>query len=180
MTAGRIQLIATERGAGVRSAGQMAAHTGELHITADGRLMLNRARAAERLQATSHSAGIEVKDTLYAQGGAQLTAGDRIQLGEEALVAAGGEVALEAKVVTLGQGARVVSGIDTAGRQGAAGGTLEVKADEIDLNRTAASGPAALSAGGDLRLTTRTVRARNARIQSGGALHLQSATTLTL
>ena len=44
MTAGRIRIIATERGAGVRSAGHMAAHTGDMRITADGKLMLNRAR----------------------------------------------------------------------------------------------------------------------------------------
>ena len=147
MTAGRIQLIATERGAGVQSMGHMAAHTGELRITADGKLLLNRARAAEHLLATSHHADIEVKDTLYAQGDLHLSAGETIQLGDKARVAAGG--------------------------------TLDIKADEIDLNRTA-SGPEALSAGSEIRLTTRTVSALNARIQSQGALHLKSATTLTL
>ena len=192
MTAGRIQIIATERGAGVHSAGPMAANAGELRITADGQLVLNRARAGQRLLATSHNAGIEVRDTLYAKGGLQLTVRDTLQLGEQAMVAAAGEVMLKAEAVTLGQGARGVSGLAAAGAlmvrarrlagagQLAAGGTLDIEADEIDLNRAAASGPTALSAGGDLRLMTRTVSARNARIQSGGALHLKSAATLTL
>ena len=199
MYAGRIKIVATEKGAGVNSAGPMAANAGDMNITADGKLVLSRARAERQLTASSGSAAIEVKDTLYAKQAIALTGKSAVRLAGKALVASAGDTSLKAEAVTLGQAALAASGLGEDGKQNptgdlnieadrltagdgqlAAGRTLTVSAAVIDLDRAAAGGPEALRSLDDMKLNTRMVFARNARISALGALQLKSAAALTL
>nr|WP_323744605.1 DUF637 domain-containing protein [Pseudomonas sp. UFMG81] len=75
MYAGAIRLVGTERGVGVRLAGDMAASAGDLNIDAAGQLTLGNASAGRDLNIKAGSA--ELNGNAYAGGSATLrTAGD--------------------------------------------------------------------------------------------------------
>ena len=101
MYAGKIILVGTEAGVGVRNAGHIGASAGEVVITADGRL-LNSGRIGSVAQTQINaSRGIDNSGTVYAQGDAVLTT--RGHIDNSGVIAAQGNTALSAS----GAGSRI-------------------------------------------------------------------------
>ena len=198
LQAGRIGLLATEQGVGVRAPTEMAAHSGQMTLTADGRLVLGRAQAQGPVIVRSDTAAVEIETALFSDGAITLT-GQSAVLSDSATMAAGGDVTLEvADTVTLGDGALLASGMTgfdgtlqgdgalsvTAARllasdaRLAAAGTAEITADTVALDQSTAR--EALTVLGSTTLTTDRVTAMGATLTLGGDLTLNSDTALAL
>lgn len=61
MQADRIKIVVTDKGAGVRMRSDMAAHTGELTLSADGKISLGNASARDGVNIQSKSKQVEAK-----------------------------------------------------------------------------------------------------------------------
>ena len=106
MYAGKIVLVGTEAGVGVRNAGHIGASAGEVVITADGRLHNNgRIGSAGQTQINA-SRGIDNSGTIYAQGDAVLNT--RGHIDNSGVIAAQGNTTLSAS----GAGSRIGSTAD--------------------------------------------------------------------
>jgi len=96
MYAGKIHMIGTEAGLGVRNAGSIGASVGEVHIDANGMLTntsTGRMTSAGNTQVTTTN-GISNQGTIYAQGNTMLTtSGDLTNTG---MIAALGDTTLAA------------------------------------------------------------------------------------
>ncbi len=92
MYAGAIRLIGTEQGVGVRLAGDLAAHAGDIHIDANGQLSLGRTAAAGELNVKAQ--GVQLTRDTYAAGDANVQAAQR--LSNQDALAAGGQIRLQA------------------------------------------------------------------------------------
>ncbi|WP_296223644.1 filamentous hemagglutinin N-terminal domain-containing protein, partial [Ralstonia sp. UBA689] len=73
MYAGKITLVGTESGVGVRNAGQVGASAGDVTVTADGRLENSGRITASAGVRTDTNGGVANSGTLYAQGDTQLS-----------------------------------------------------------------------------------------------------------
>ncbi|MBX9489028.1 filamentous hemagglutinin N-terminal domain-containing protein, partial [Yersinia enterocolitica] len=150
MYAGKIRLIGTESGIGVRNAGEIGASAGDITITADGMLVNSGQINSAAQLAVKTSADIDNSGVLYASGDTQLTTAGK--LNNTGTAAAAGDTALRAVEVNssrnslLGAGVKsdnssVTSGtlsIDASGQLIAQGknvsGTAQnFNADSIDL-----------------------------------------------
>ena len=97
MYAGKIALVGTEAGVGVRNAGQIGASVGEVVVTLDGRLENSgRILGATSLRVDTTGA-IENTGTVYSQGDAQLTS--QAALKNRGTIAAAGSLAASATEV---------------------------------------------------------------------------------
>lgn len=151
MYAGKIRLIGTESGVGVRNAGEIGASAGDIAITADGMLVNSGQIKSTQQLAVNTAAGIENSGVLYAQGNTQLTTAGK--LSNSGTIAAAGDTSLRAAEVNssrdsvLGAGVKsdnsaITSGtlrIDASGKLTAQGknvsGTAQVlNAHSIDLS----------------------------------------------
>ncbi|WP_145560497.1 hemagglutinin repeat-containing protein, partial [Yersinia bercovieri] len=151
MYAGKIRLIGTESGVGVRNAGEIGASAGDITITADGMLVNSGQINSAQHLAVNTAAGIENAGVLYAQGNTQLTTAGK--LSNSGTIAAAGDTSLRAAEVNssrdsvLGAGVKsdssaITSGtlrIDASGKLTAQGknvsGTAQVlNAHSIDLS----------------------------------------------
>ncbi|WP_261371693.1 hemagglutinin repeat-containing protein [Yersinia aleksiciae] len=172
MYAGKIRLIGTESGVGVRNAGEIGASAGDISITADGMLVNSGQIKSTQQLAVNTAAGIENTGVLYAQGNTQLsTAG---KLSNSGTIAAAGDTSLRAAEVNssrnslLGAGVKsdnsaITSGtlrIDASGMLTAQGknisGTAQVlNAHSIDLSgsQTQSQDLTLTAQGGDIDLT---------------------------
>ncbi|MGA4213175.1 hemagglutinin repeat-containing protein [Ralstonia nicotianae] len=94
MYAGKITLVGTEAGVGVRNAGQIGASAGDVTVTADGRLENSgRITASGNVHADTNG-GVTNAGTVYAQGDTQLaTRGNVVNTG---VIAAQGNTTLAA------------------------------------------------------------------------------------
>ena len=199
MHAGSIRLIATGTGAGVNMQGAMAANAGAMTLSADGRLTLRRATSKGPLAARSASRTVDVGDTLFSDDAIVLQGGSAVDLADGALVAARGDVTLEAPAVTLGTGAFAASGQNADGSRTAtgtlavragtlsagsaglsAGGLLSIVAQTVDLSRPVDTGEATLQSTGAITIDAGNVDASNGRIAAGGDLVLGSADALSI
>ncbi|MBS1132370.1 MAG: putative large exoprotein involved in heme utilization or adhesion of ShlA/HecA/FhaA family, partial [Proteobacteria bacterium] len=135
MYAGKIALVGTEAGVGVRNAGQIGAASGEVSVTVDGRLINSGvlSAASQALNIASH--GLDNTGTLTSQADLAITSqGDVVNAG---LINAGRELKLD-----------VVGPIDNSGTL--SGQRLDLSADRLDntgiLRQTGSQG-LALSVG---------------------------------
>ncbi|HMQ40146.1 MAG TPA: filamentous hemagglutinin N-terminal domain-containing protein [Paracoccus sp. (in: a-proteobacteria)] len=174
MYADRIIIRSTESGAGVRAPQNMAANAGEMHITADGRLVMGRAAAPKVTLRSTHS-DVEIRESILAGEQAE------IEAARDLVIAANGQLVSDS-VLELG------AGRDTVLRQGAvvasrgadvsvaSGGTLRI-ADGASLyapqDLNIAGGGLDLATGGTLLAAD----ALNLRL-SGGAAVLSAETRL--
>lgn len=101
MYAGKITLIGTEAGLGVRNAGVINANTGSLTLTADGQLQNSGSIIGNGDVAIATSATISNSGTLYAQGNTNLTT--QADINNSGLIAAQGNTSL----VANGTGSRI-------------------------------------------------------------------------
>ncbi len=170
MYAGKIMLVGTESGVGVRNAGQIGAMAGEVIVSADGKLQNLGAissTTATRITATS----VENSGTLYAKGDLKLdSTGD---IDNSGTVASQNHTTLTAKTIRSTTASNLAAGVGVDGKlgnsgnlalraatvkaqgQNLAGGDVSVEADDLDLSSsqtlgrnvtlTASTGDASLS-----------------------------------
>jgi filamentous hemagglutinin len=132
MQAGRIKMVVTEKGAGVRMRGDMAANAGELSLSADGKISIGNA---------SGNNGVSISSKGSASAG-RLTSKKSVSVkaGKDAKVASIG--AEEDILINGGAGF-----VDVAGTLGASG-ALNLLADgRIALADASAAGPVSLWSG---------------------------------
>lgn len=153
MQAGRIKMVVTEKGAGVRMRGDMAANAGELSLSADGKISISNA---------SGNNGVSISSKGSVSAG-RLTSKKSVSVkaGKDARVASVG--AEEDILINGGAGF-----IDVAGTLGASG-ALNLLADgRIALADASAAGPVSLWSGAGSIAISGTA-------QSGAAMSLTAA-----
>lgn len=198
MYAGRIQLIATEAGVGVRMLGDAAARADDFSISSAGKIDLRSKVAAQRdLTVTSAATGA---DAIHLSG-AQLSARRDVELRAAAggatitggVLVAGGDLDIALTTLTDVQSADAVAdnnkrygqnvAITTTGAttldgvSWGAGGSLTANMGALDVGAAGAtlsssSGTLALTTAGDMNLNTATVWSKNDMSLSatGGAI----------
>ncbi|WP_231654761.1 hemagglutinin repeat-containing protein [Ralstonia solanacearum] len=187
MYAGKITLVGTEAGVGVRNAGQIGASAGDVTVTADGRL-----ENSGRITATANvhvdtNGGIANAGTVYAQGDTQLATRGNVGNTSTGVIAAQGNTTVAATGASstidsqtgsvLGAGLRGDGTVGTSGTlqlsatgqlkaqgQNLAGGDLAASAAAISLadSRTAARNVTLTAGSGDLDASRATVSATQA------------------
>lgn len=126
MYAGKITLLATEAGVGVRNAGKLYAGVGDVIITANGQLQ-NAGQITSSGQAQIDTQnGVQNTGTVYAQGNTTITTrGDINNSGANAVIAAQNHTALGAtgvgSQITSTTGSVLAAGVQTDGTLGTSG-----------------------------------------------------------
>ncbi|MET2528007.1 hemagglutinin repeat-containing protein [Ralstonia pseudosolanacearum] len=185
MYAGKITLVGTEAGVGVRNAGQIGASAGDVTVTADGRLENSgRITASGNVHADTNG-GVTNAGTVYAQGDTQLvTRGNVVNTGVIAaqgnttLAATGAASTIDSQAGSVlgagllsdgtvsGSGALQLSATGQLQAQGQnfAGADLTAGAASINLadSRTAARNITLTASGGDLDASRATLLASQA------------------
>ena len=202
MYAGRITLVGTEAGLGVRIAGDMAASTADMVLTANGTLELKSNLSAKtNIQLASTASDVTVDTTVYAGGSVTATANaGTVKVNAGGSLGAAGDVAVTADQVQLGAGGKIVAGLDAGGAlttSGAlslnattkitagdgfmgGGASVTLKAPTIDLSRTADDNSEAVRSRGTLKIEGGNVTASNGRIASDGAMTLGGTSSIVL
>ncbi|ATM85663.1 hemagglutinin repeat-containing protein [Yersinia frederiksenii] len=194
MYAGKIRLIGTESGVGVRNAGEIGASAGDITITADG-MLVNSGQISSAQQLTVKTTGeIENAGVLYAQGNTQLTTAGK--LSNTGTLAAAGDTSLRAAEVNsshnsvLGAGiksdnSRITSGtlrVEASGKLLAQGKNISGTAQHftgqsLDLSgsQTQSSDLALTAQGGDIDLTGADLSANQLSASTASMLRTDSA-----
>lgn len=186
LRAGKILLLSTENGVGVRAPAEMAAHAGEMTLTADGRLVLGRASSRGRATVRSVSGGVEIEGSLFSEESVEVT-GESATLAKDAALASAGDLEVVATTISLGGDALVAAGMTGEGElEGdgtltltatgltasdarlAAAGDARISADAITLDRT--NSGEALTVLGDAIVKTGSISATGATLSVGGDL----------
>ena len=145
MYAGKIKLVGTEAGVGVRNAGQIGAMAGEVTVTADGRLVNQGAISSAADTGLATGGGVDNRGSVYAKGAVQVSTAGAVD--NTGTVAAQGDVRIQAAKLDSARDALLAAGVDT---QGVSSGnaTLKVQAQQIAANgQNHASGAVDLKAG---------------------------------
>lgn len=189
MYAGKIKLVGTEAGVGVRNAGQIGAMAGDVVIGADGKLQNLGAISSAGDTRVASNQSIDNSGSLYAKGDMRLSSQTTID--NTGVVAAQGKTSLEADRVRSSGESLLASGIDAQGNSGAAAdleikarqvaangqnhasGKLDVEADNLDLShsRTRSTDLSLNARNGDLDLSA-------SQIDSTGTLQASASGTL--
>ncbi|WP_249672141.1 two-partner secretion domain-containing protein [Pseudomonas abieticivorans] len=175
MYAGKIKLVGTEAGMGVRNAGQIGASAGDVVISADGQLS-NRGQISStgNLQLTGQR-GIDNSGDLYSQGDATLTTAGT--LANSAQVAAARHVTLSAAQVSNSNKGLLAAGVNADGLV-TGNGTLNVSAQQAINNQGSAlaAGDVSLNAA-QLNLAGSDSSGQNINLHAGnGDIDLAGAT----
>ncbi|MGL4666383.1 MAG: hemagglutinin repeat-containing protein, partial [Saezia sp.] len=184
MYAGKIHLIGTEAGVGVRNAGHIGASVGEVRITAEGRLLNSGTLNAQNhinLQTTE----IDNQGTLYSQG--TLTASTRNVINAGTL-ASSANMTLQAQDISNQQNALIAAGLNKEG-QLANSATLSINTSNtltnagtlVGMQTTALSGGSILNAQSGEIISGNTVNINitsltNRGLIDGVSTHLQAET----
>ncbi|WP_336232515.1 two-partner secretion domain-containing protein [Thalassospira sp. CH_XMU1458] len=86
MYANRIRLVGTEQGVGVKVAGDLAASSGELTISADGKISVNNLTSAQNISVASAADSVTVTGTVQASQTTQIKADNAIEVQSQASV----------------------------------------------------------------------------------------------
>ncbi|EGM0865561.1 hemagglutinin repeat-containing protein [Salmonella enterica] len=185
MYANKITLVGTEKGLGVRNAGELGAGAGELTLNVDGTLD-NRGRLQSQGSLRIASQGdLNNPGSLVADKDVSLSATGTLR--NEGLVRAGGNTTLTANHIDSTSGSHLAAGVDAQGgitRPGnlvlTASGELKAQGQNLAQNLLAARG-SRIDMGGsqtsaktltltathdDVRTAGATIKAENARIQA--------------
>nr|WP_243667226.1 hemagglutinin repeat-containing protein [Pseudomonas brassicae] len=175
MYAGKIMLVGTEGGVGVRNAGKIGASAGDVVISADGKLLNSGSISSAGATRVATSGDIDNHGTLYAKGDVRLSSGG--DLNNRGTVASQANVTLKSSAaegrIHSSEGAALAAGLDEKGKLGTrgnltlsaatvqsqgeqlAGGTVQVTAGKVDLShsRTVASNLTLTASAGDIDLS---------------------------
>jgi filamentous hemagglutinin len=165
MYAGKITLVGTESGVGVRNAGQIGASAGNVTITADGRLdNIGHIAASADLHVDTR-VGIDNRGTLYAKGNTKLST--RGNVTNAGTVAAQGDTGIDADNVDSRIGSVIAAGLQGDGTWGS-NGDVQVSATGLltALGVNIAAGDLSL-AGAAIDITGSQTGARNISISAG-------------
>ncbi|MGG5538913.1 filamentous hemagglutinin N-terminal domain-containing protein [Burkholderia vietnamiensis] len=181
LTAGRVQLIVTDQGAGVHSVGKIYANAGDVVVTANGDIAIaDGSLKAERDVALTTPGTVSLQGAqLTAANNANLQAGN-IVLSDDVTgpttVSAGNTVELTSSGAITNTGSLIQAGA-TASDGTTTGGDVIVNAAGDITNRSSANNLAILfAANGRTRLTAGgNIINANARILSNGAVDLTAA-----
>ncbi|WP_107675999.1 hemagglutinin repeat-containing protein [Agrobacterium sp. LAD9] len=199
MYAGRIKIIATDKGAGVNMKGNMAANAGAMTLTADGKLTLGKTYASKSIAARSASRSVTVESTLFSDEAVVLEGKSIAELAADALVGAKGDVTIKGQSVVVGAGALAASGLDANGVQSAlgrldiqaeelnagkgrlfGGSLLSIAAGSIDISRDTDNGKDIFRSLGLITIDARRIDAANGRATANGNLTLSSESGLAI
>jgi len=178
MYAGKITLIGTEAGLGVRNAGTVASSAGDLVLQADGQL-LNSGHLASQQNITLQTAGLDNSGSSYAQGRQRIAlAGTASNSG---LLAAGQNLEVTAGNVIQSTAATMVAGVQQDGSLSGQG-QLAVSAEQ-----TISSNGGKQLAAGAMRQQAQRLDLANSQLQadsmqlqaSVGDINLQGANVQT-
>ncbi|SDX16654.1 filamentous hemagglutinin [Pseudomonas syringae] len=155
MYAGKIMLVGTESGVGMRNAGQIGAMAGEVVISADGKLQNQGAissATATRINATS----VDNSGSLYAKSDLNLTSSGDID--NSGTIASQNQTSISAKAIRSTKGSSLAAGAGEDGKLGSSGnlavratsvkaegqnlaaGDLSIQADDLDLSGSQTQG----------------------------------------
>jgi len=111
MYAGKIRLIGTEAGVGVRNAGHIGASVGQVAVTADGRLVNTGAINAQS-QINLQAREISNSNIIYSQGTLTASADNMVNAG---IIAAQNDLTLQAQTIENTEDALIAAGLDSEG-----------------------------------------------------------------
>lgn len=179
MYAGKITLLATEAGVGVRNAGKLYAGVGDVIITADGQLQ-NAGQITSGGQAQINTQnGVQNTGTVYAQGNTTITT--RGDISNSGVIAAQNNTVLSAtgasSRITSTSGSVLAAGIQADGNLGTSGNLTASATQSITAQGQNLSGAdQALTAQG-IDLSGSQTSARNSAVTANnGDVNLGSAT----
>ncbi|WP_299150242.1 DUF637 domain-containing protein [uncultured Tateyamaria sp.] len=194
--AGRISLLSTETGVGVRAPREMSANAGGMTLTADGRLIIGQAQSSGAVRVRSNTAQVQVQTSLFSEDAIELT-GISADLADDALVIAGRDLSIDASTVSLGTGAVAAAGLTADGTFGAPGALditttnlaavdaqllassdARLNAATIDISQS--SDGEALNVGGNLDIETEDFSADRGTLTVGGDVTLSSPDALAI
>ena len=128
--AGRIGITSTEKGVAARTAADMQSTAGGMTLTADGKLVIAKARSQGAIRAKSLSADIEISGQLWSQATLELRAGGNIAVLSQASAGALAGVSVTAQGISLNTGAVLGAGLDDQGKF-TGSGTLNLYAADV-------------------------------------------------
>ncbi|WP_193778141.1 two-partner secretion domain-containing protein [Pseudovibrio sp. Ad5] len=128
MYAGKITLVGTEDGVGVRAPDSIVAASGGFTLDASGKISLGSVNSAGPTRVVSRK-NVEVRNSsvVYAADTLEFKAGGDLVLSPEAVVAAAGDITLNARNI-LANGRDIAAGIDREGKALEARGKLTLTA----------------------------------------------------
>lgn len=190
MYAGKIRMIGTETGVGVRNAGNIGAQAGSVTLTADGRIDNSGNISGKGDAQLVATAGIDNSGAIYAGGNASVQSGGEV-VNRGSVVARNHTRVQAASLTSTGKGV-LAAGVQDDGKLAAqgnldlsasgqlsahgqtlAGGFLTARGQGVDLSGSQTQGDAVqLDAGsGDLNTSNARVNARQLAARSGKTLN---------
>ena len=119
MYAGKIRLVGTENGVGVRNAGTIGTSAGSVTLTVDGRIENNGAMSSAQDLTLSASGGIQNSGTQYASGNANLLT--QTDVTNSGTLAAAKNLTLSAASLNSSQTGVLAAGMNSDGKLGSSG-----------------------------------------------------------
>ncbi len=115
MYAGKIMLIGTEAGVGIRAPSDMVTSVDDLLINADGNIVLKNATSAGKINATSNSGSITVSGATHAAGNVTTSSSSNTLITSTGSVLSDHDISLTAGSLILEDSALIGSGIEQDG-----------------------------------------------------------------
>lgn len=164
MYAGKIMLIGTESGVGVRNAGQIGAMAGDVTISADGKIQNAGTISSAATTRINSRDAIGNSGSLYAKGNAILESATII--GNSGTIAAQGDVNLKAATIVSDLSSTLAAGLTDDGELGRAG-NLVLTAEQIKSNGQSLAGGDVTARGVSVNFSGGEIRAGNIQVESG-------------
>ncbi|QLR44299.1 hemagglutinin repeat-containing protein [Enterobacter sp. RHBSTW-00994] len=170
MYAGKIRMVGTERGVGVRNAGAMGAQAGNVTLTADGRIE-NSGTLRASDNATIQTTGEFVNSGMLTAGNTTQVNATSLTSSKQSVLAAG--VKSDGKLADTGDLQLNTSGQLSAQGQTLAGGNLTASAQGIDISGGQTQAKRVLLDGGagDVNAASAKVNARELNIRTLNAIN---------
>ncbi len=119
MYAGKIRMIGTETGVGVRNAGNIGAQAGSVVVTADGRIENSGKISSGGDTQLASNTGASNSGSVFAAGNAEVTSGGDVQ--NSGSIAARNDVRVQAASLNSSKGSTLVAGVQQDGKLGGSG-----------------------------------------------------------
>ncbi|TPV40866.1 filamentous hemagglutinin N-terminal domain-containing protein [Pantoea deleyi] len=189
MYAHKITLTGTEKGVGVRNAGELGASAGELHLTADGRLENSGTLQSQAALQIASTGDLQNKGNIVSQQDVTLTSGGTLR--NSGLVSAGSNTTLTASTLENTADSTLAAGVDSNGTLSQPGnllltsqGNLTAQGKNLAHNQIQARGAqvdmtgSQTSADAIVLTSTQTNISTQGATIAGSTLEVQSATNL--